>query len=274
MLGKLMKYEWKATWKLLVLANGLTLLMTIIAWGMVRILEQSGSDFRMMDFMAVMVLFTYVASMFAVSIGTGIFLIHRFYTSTYGDQGYLLHTLPVDTHHIIIAKLLVSAAWELINILSIYLSVIFLFASTKEVFESMMRGMKDAIEYLGAEKITAFTVIMTLLAFVFSLFAKVLKVGACISLGQLAPNHKLLLSFGWYAGIYVIEQILQVVYFAVVIAFERQLGDRAVDYFSHYGGMSLFGGNWWETSLIGAIISCVIFYLLTWYMMSRKLNLD
>lgn len=273
MLGKLMKYEWKATWKLLVLANGLTLLMTIIAWGMVRILEQSGS-FQMIDFMAVMVLLTYVASMFAVSIGTGIFLIHRFYTSTYGDQGYLLHTLPVDAHHIIIAKLLVSAAWELINMVSIYLSVIFLFASSKEVLKSMMRGMKDAIEYLGAEKITAFTVIMTLLAFVFSLFAKVLKVGACISLGQLAPNHKLLLSFAWYAGIYVIEQILQAVYWAAMFAFQRRLADGASSYVRDYGGMSLFGSNQWETTMIGAIISCVIFYLLTWYMMSRKLNLE
>lgn len=266
MLGKLMKYEWKATWKLLVSANALTWLMTIIAWFMVKILDRTGySDFEMMDFMAVMVLLTYVLSMFAVSVGTGIYLIYRFYTSTYGDQGYLLHTLPVDTHHIIIAKLLVSAAWELINIVSIYLSVIFLFASSSEIFDSMMRGMKDAIKYMGAEKITAFTVIMTLVAFLFSVFAKLLKVGACISLGQLSSNHKLMLSFAWYIAIYVVEQIIQGMYFAIQIAFHKRLSymDHA-SYFDHQ----------WETVLIGGIISCVVFYLLTWYVMSRKLNLD
>lgn len=261
-----MKYEWKATWKLLLSANALTLVMTIIAWCMVRAWERPGSDFPMMDFMAVMVLLTYVGSMFAVSVGTGIYLIHRFYTSTYGDQGYLLHTLPVDTHHIIIAKLLVSAAWEMINIVFIYLSVIFLFASSSEVFDSMMRGMKDTIEYLGAEKISAFTVIMTLVAFIFSLLANVLKVGACISLGQLSSNHKLMMSFAWYVVIYLVEQMLQGVYFAIQIAFRKQILTPSA-YVSYFD-------NQWETSLIAGIIGCVIFYLLTWYVMTRKLNLE
>ncbi|MDE7176657.1 MAG: hypothetical protein K2O59_02470 [Lachnospiraceae bacterium] len=265
MLGKLMKYEWKATWKLLLSANALTFMMTILAWCMVKILDHSGGDFAMMDFTAVMVLFTYAGSMFAVSVGTAIYLIHRFYTSTYGDQGYLLHTLPVDTHHIIVAKILVSTAWVMINILSIYLSVIFLFASSSEVFDSMMRGMKDTIEFLGAQKITIFTVIMTLIAFIFSVFAKVLKVGACISLGQLSSNHKLMLSFAWYVAIYVVERVVYGIYFALQITFYRGLSN------THY--TSIFD-NQWETSLIAGIISCVVYYLLTWYVMSRKLNLE
>lgn len=260
-----MKYEWKATWKLLLSANALTFVMTILAWCMVKILDRSGGDFAMMDFTAVMVLFTYAGSMFAVSVGTAIYLIHRFYTSTYGDQGYLLHTLPVDTHHIIVAKILVSTAWVMINILSIYLSVIFLFASSSEVFDSMMRGMKDTIEFLGAQKITIFTVIMTLIAFIFSVFAKVLKVGACISLGQLSSNHKLMLSFAWYVAIYVVERVVYGIYFALQITFYRGLSN------THY--TSIFD-NQWETSLIAGIISCVVYYLLTWYVMSRKLNLE
>lgn len=265
MLGKLMKYEWKATWKLLLAANALTFVMTILAWFMIKMWDQRGiSDFRMMDFMAVMVLFTYAGSMFAVSVGTSIFLIHRFYTSTYGDQGYLLHTLPVDTHHIIVAKVLVSAAWELINIVFIYLSVIFLIASTDEVFR-FMSGMKETIEYLGAEKVTAFTVIMTLLAFIFSVLAKVLKVGACISLGQLSSNHKLMCSFGWYVAIYIVEQIINGMYLAIQIAFYRGLSNK------HY---SSYFDNQWETTLIAGIISCVVYYLMTWYVMSRKLNLE
>ncbi len=265
MLGKLMKYEWKATWKLLLAANALTLVMTIIAWCMVKILDRSGSDFAMMDFTAVMVLFTYAGSMFAVSVGTAIYLIHRFYTSTYGDQGYLLHTLPVDTHHIIVAKILVSAAWVMINILSIYLSVVFLLASSSEVFGSMMREMKDTVELLGAQKITVFTVIMTLIAFVFSVFAKVIKIGACISLGQLSSNHKLMLSFAWYVAIYVVERVVYGIYFALQITFYKGLSN------THYGS---YFDNQWETKLIAGIISCVVYYLLTWYVMSRKLNLE
>ena len=63
-----MKYEWKATWKLLLSANILTVVMTGLARWMVYLMEEApySSDFQMVDFVAVMVLFTYVASMFAV----------------------------------------------------------------------------------------------------------------------------------------------------------------------------------------------------------------
>lgn len=30
----------------------------------------------------------------------------------------------------------------------------------------------------------------------------------------------------------------------------------------------------WETTLLAGILGCVIYYILTWYVMGRKLNLD
>ena len=65
MLGKLMKYEWKATWKLLLAANLLTVVMTFLAAWMVHIMGSSSAS-NMVDFVAVMVIITYVGSMFAV----------------------------------------------------------------------------------------------------------------------------------------------------------------------------------------------------------------
>lgn len=264
MLGKLMKYEWKATWKLLTAANLLTVVMTVLAWCMVHVVEHSG-DFRMVDFMTVMVVITYVLSMFVVYAGTAIYLIYRFYTSTYGDQGYLLHTLPVDTHHIIIAKTLVSAIWVGISVALIYLSVFVLFMSSGDAFFNMMEGMADAVELISGDEITAFMLIMTMIAGIFSIFARVLKIGACISLGQLSSNHKLLCSFGWYLGIYVVECVIQGIYFVIRLAF--------ADYVSQENYFSYFGADW-ETTLLAGIVSCVVFYILTWYVMSHKLNLD
>ncbi len=264
MLGKLMKYEWKATWKLLLSANLLIVGMTFLAWWMVNMVEYS-DDFRMMDFVAVMVMVTYAGSMFAVYVGTAIYLIHRFYTSTYGDQGYLLHTLPVDTHHIIIAKALVSVMWVLTSSVIIYFSVLLLFASSEDIFISMMEGIVDSIKLLGAEEFTAFAAVMTVVAYVVSLIAKVLKVGACISLGQLSSNHKLMVSFAWYVGIYLVERVFQGVYFGLRLAFTRRLSP--MNYISYFD-------NHWETTLLAGIAGCVVFYVLTWYVMEKKLNLD
>ena len=129
MLGKLMKYEWKATWKFMCLANLMILIMTILADITVKLDFFSYQRDNMLQFIAMMVMMTYVLSMFAMVIGVAIFLIYRFYTSTYSDQGYLLHTLPVDKHHIIIAKVLVSALWIIMCEFVMYFSVIVLVAA-------------------------------------------------------------------------------------------------------------------------------------------------
>ena len=81
-----MKYEWQATWKLLLPANLLIIVMTFFGCMAVR-LNLGDIDNDGIMFGAVMILVTYVGSMFVVMIGTAIFLIYRFYTSTYGDQG-------------------------------------------------------------------------------------------------------------------------------------------------------------------------------------------
>lgn len=267
MLGKLMKYEWKATWKLLLPANLVIVVMTLIAWLVTNMVEYGTyrSNLQMVDFMEVMVILTYVISMFAVYMGTAIFLIYRFYTSTYGDQGYLLHTLPVDTHHIILAKVIVSAGWLLINSLIMGGSVLILFTAREDAFFTMMEGVMDIMEFMSGEEITMFTLVMTMVAYVFSLFARVLKVAACISLGQLSSNHKLMLSFAWYIGIYFVECLCQGVYFAIRLAF--QYHSSSVDWVSYYSTQ-------WETTLLAGIVSCVIYYILTWYVMGRKLNLE
>ena len=264
MLGKLMKYEWKATWKLLLSANLVTLVMAVLAWALENVVEYS-SEYSIVDFMQTIVLFTFFFSVLAVSVGTVIYLIHRFYTSTYGDQGYLLHTLPVDTHHIIIAKVLVSTIWVLITEWIIIFSAVALLTGSMDTLRNMMEGFVEVLELLGAEKVTVFTGIMTMIAIVFSLLARVLKVTACISLGQLSSNHKLMVSFAWYIACYVVQRIIQTVYMAIVFAFYNSRSEVSLS--------SIFRSHW-EIILLSSIIYSVVFYLLTWYVMSRKLNLD
>lgn len=260
MLGKLMKYEWRSTWKLLVPMNLLIVVMTLIACFTVHV-DVFDTDNEAVIFSAIMIIMTYVASMFAVMVGTAIYLVYRFYTSTYGDQGYLLHTLPVDKHHIIIAKVLVSAAWALLSSFLVYMSVLFLFASEGDLFEEFFDGMESIVVQAGNNRVSGFAVIMTLIALIVSMFARVLKVAACISLGQLSPNHKLLTAFAFYFGVYIAQQIVNGFYYAF-------LGYVNTKTKSYYYGRS------WEYMLIAGLIYCVIFYLVTWHIMDKKLNLD
>lgn len=214
MLGKLMKYEWQATWRLLLPANLLIVVMTFFACMAIR-LNLGDIKNEGIVFAAVMILVTYVGSMFVVMIGTAIYLIYRFYTSTYGDQGYLLHTLPVDKHHIVIAKVAVSTAWILFSSFLMYLSILFIFASEKGVILEMVDSMRVLAKEMDGRP-SFFVGAMTVIAFVVSVLSRVLKVTACLSLGQLSANHKLLMSFAYYFGIYFLQQILRSLYYVLL----------------------------------------------------------
>lgn len=263
MLGKLMKYEWKSTWKLLLPMNMLIIVMTFLACITVQV-DFFDSNNSMVIFSGMMIILTYIGSMFVVCIGTAIYLIYRFYTSTYGDQGYLLHTLPVDKHHIIIAKVVVSTAWILISMMLMFISVMFLFAEQGEFLVDFIDTFESVIEYWGGAKISGFVMLMTLIAAVFRIFAKVLKVTACISLGQLSSDHKVLMSFAFYFAFYFVQRIFTMLYFVFIEVLNSASDSYRISYFD----------NSWEGTLISGILYSVIFYLLTWYVMDKKLNLE
>ena len=261
MLGKLMKYEWKSTWKLLVPANLLIIVMTFFACVTVRLelfqdISREGTVFA-----SLIIIMMYILSMFVALVGTAVYLIHHFYTSTYGDQGYLLHTLPVDKHHIIIAKVLVSFGWVLLSSFLMYTSVLLLLGLEEDIFSVLAEIMEITVIGRYEGRAAALTVIMTIITLIVEMLARVLKVTACISLGQLSSNHKLLVAFAYYFGIYIIQQIINMFYYLFLGLIWKKTDDVRL------------GGSW-EFLLIIGLIYCVVFYLLTWHVMDKKLNLD
>lgn len=264
MLGKLMKYEWKATWKLLIPLNLFIVVMSVLAYITIQLkFFDSNNDLVMMT--GTMLLLAYVLSMFVISVVTVIYLIYRFYTSVYGDEGYLLHTLPVDKHHIIVAKAVVSVSWIVLNIFLIYLSILFLISTQEWFVETIVDGFDFYIEVMNNyDRVGAFEIIMTFVASFFAMLARVLKITACVSLGQLSSNHKVLSSIGFYYAIYIVQRIFTLIFYTI-----QTLIASASDYTYYFS----YGSSWVFT-LLSSLIYCVVFYFLTWYMMDRKLNLD
>ena len=266
MLGKLMKYEFKATWKLLVPMDIFLVIMSILAYITVRMTLLS-SENELVLMTGTLVLATYMISVFVIMIVTIRYLIYRFYVSVYGDEGYLLHTLPVDKHHIIIAKVLAAVIWIVGNTILIYLSVAFLFTSSGEIMRDLKEAMEYYVDFINSySKVSGFSIFMTFVASFVTVIARILKVTACISLGQLSSNHKVLVSFGFYYGIYVVQRIFTMIYLMTI-----SIANMARDNVSL---TSSFFGVGWEFALISGLIYSVIFYFLTWYIMDKKLNLD
>lgn len=108
MLGRLFKYELKATSKVLVPIYIAFIAITIISRVSIDLQVDEGS---LWSFINGMGLFVFIISAITMFVATAIVIIWRFYRNTSSDEGYLLFTLPVKVDYIIISEFLCALIW-------------------------------------------------------------------------------------------------------------------------------------------------------------------
>ncbi len=119
MFGKLIKNEFRGTWKFMVTIFASFALLTVFGGVSVRIL--STADYP--GLLPILTLMLYVMSFFVVFFGILIYLGNRYYKTMYSTQGYLTHTLPATETSIFCSKVLVSSIWMLAGVLLMVLSI-------------------------------------------------------------------------------------------------------------------------------------------------------
>lgn len=119
MLGKLLKYELKATSRTFIPLYGALLLVALIN----NLLSKSSFNFG-----STIALILLVGLFMALGIATLVLLIQRFNKNLLGDEGYLMFTLPVKPYALILSKLIITVFWGMISVLVGILTFILLFA--------------------------------------------------------------------------------------------------------------------------------------------------
>ncbi|MEG2857647.1 MAG: hypothetical protein RR994_03400, partial [Clostridia bacterium] len=107
MLGKLLKYEMKSTARIFLPLYGCIVVFAAIVRAFMQINTGAGS--RLLNILSGLSVFLYVAIIISTFVITLIVLIQRFYRNLLGDEGYLMHTLPVRTRQQIGAKLIAAS---------------------------------------------------------------------------------------------------------------------------------------------------------------------
>ena len=141
MLGKLISHEWKDTWKLMTILNGAVIVLSVL--GMFFAATGNLTDiFNREDVTSVWVfvmyisfIMVYILGIIALSVGTTLYFYVRFYRNLYTDQGYLMHTLPVTEHELILSKAIVAFIWKAVSVLVVGLgigAIVLTFAGTAE----------------------------------------------------------------------------------------------------------------------------------------------
>ncbi len=274
MLGKLIKHEWRAFWKIPAFVSLFLAIFTVFGilalnakiWAVENPVIQS---------LSVFVLLFYYIAIIVISFVTVIYTAIRFYRNIYTDEGYLMHTLPVTQKSLIISKLIVSYIWTIITALviicSIFSLVWTLMSSTGtdvsvwnllcKMYESLSNPdvIAEFKEILGMSPV-AF-IIYTLFACIITPIYSILMIYTSISLGQLFKKHKVLGSVLSYIGIYTALQIIGSIVTAPVM-----FSAASVE-FTSFAPILYF-------SLAEAIVLIIVFFFLTEWIMKKKLNLD
>ena len=120
MFAKLLKYEWKATSKLLGVLSLAALGVGVVGTSVLKILVVSFADGigdGLEGFIPVILIPAMIMIVFALiayAFGSVIILMYRFYKNKFTDEGYLTFTLPVNSHQIFLSSLLNMLIWLMI----------------------------------------------------------------------------------------------------------------------------------------------------------------
>ena len=186
MLLKLLKYDFRAMWKSFSLIWGAALALAVVnrftitgRWSTSLVGENT-------SYAALFALFLVFAAMFVIA---SVFVIQRFSRGLLGDEGYLMHTLPVQSWQLVVSKLICAlAVWIASGVVAVLSMLVmapvnFLEMLQYPIWQALFRGIMshpDVLAYLAEICL----VIVSLMVLGFS------TLYLAMSLGHLSPRWK------------------------------------------------------------------------------------
>jgi hypothetical protein len=195
MLGKLMKYEFKATARIF-----LPLFAAMLAVAAISKLTL-GLRMQAPHIISLVLSIMLMVGAFVITL---ILTVQRFYKNFMTDEGSLMFTLPVGTGRLIWSKLIVAAVWTVVCTAAVFLAIMMMTFSGDE-----WRQLVLAIRELDLPSVdTTFFIIEFCALVLASLLTGILTIYASLALSMFANNHRVALSFGIYIALNTLMQIL------------------------------------------------------------------
>lgn len=193
----------------------------------------------------------------ATIIATAMVILLRFYNGLLGDEGYLMHTLPVSTHKLVLAKGISASIVTLISTIIAAISISILAVtdfSIKYMVKDIVQGYKD---YPKAILLT----LLILLLIIISTMVAIYKIYLAMSIGQLFNSKRGLISLLAYIGIGVVEAVI-INILGYVVDFERLQVNNANQAIGLFSALCVI-----------VFVMLVIYHFIVATILSKKLNL-
>ena len=264
MLGKLLKYDFRAMWKQFSIIWPAALVIALINRFTLPFNRGGGSEVEVgvkSELLAMITITVFVGVMCAMFVVAMVFVLTRFYRGLLGDEGYLMHTLPVKTWQLVLSKLICAVVVTVINvsvsILAMFLmmpidwTVLFDVIQWQRLVQGLLE-QPDALAYLGE----------FFLLCIVALALMVTMVYLSMSIGHLFHRRRVLMSVAAFFALDVAGNL--------IITLMGELG--MLQFLDEMVSLSGHGGVWVGIALM--LLPAVLMFFATSYLLEHRLNLE
>ena len=275
MLGKLLKHEFRATGRLMLPALGAVLVLAVLANLSIRFIQVTDSTF--LTILLALVIGAFAIGMVAAAVMTLVLMVLRFYRNLLRDEGYLMHTLPVNVHELVWSKLIVSLVWFVVTGLVIFLVLLLtgLIQSGTSLGDFFMGfpSWAEIREFLAKAGIRSSDLVLVvfelLMGMLLTTLATCLHFYAAMALGHMFSKDKVLLSILFFVGLSIVLSIFQTgmgINMAYRLEGMSDYVEVARDALNLFRGLVFRG-------LLAQLIQGAILYVVTTLSLKKRLNL-
>ncbi len=216
-----------------------------------------------------------VAALLAGNVSAIVFGIIRYYKNLFSTEGYLSFTLPVTpAQHIFVKAITITAVEIIAGVVAV---ISFCIATAGDLLEEIGNLisylLKMAFTELKPVHLILFMIELVVLL-VIKTISQYLLYYACITIGQLAHKHKVLLAFGVF-GIYAVISSVASVFinvFAGNLLATTNLYEKIVQIFAK--NPYTFIHIAFVISLVSYLLVSAIYFLISNIIIKKKLNLE
>ena len=264
MLGKIMKYDFKALCRYLLPIYAILIGSSIALRLCIEITQATDGSF-LGGILAVLFGLTFGLSTLVTLFSVFVIIIIHFYKTLLSDQGYFYLALPVSYDAHLISKILMGAVFIVLSLFALFVSLIPFFVGNVEL-PAILNVFKNIFEVVGEVGKYPYGIPCMILMLLIYLFGFQIKVYFCIFLGQLWQKHRILGAFLAYIAtglvLRIAASILSINSFNAL-----KLIVNPENIFSKPLGLLL------EVLVFYALVYALE-YILTRFILKRKLNLE
>lgn len=269
MLAKLLKYDFKAMFKIFLPLWGVLLVVS----GINRLFTGAGLDAEQgLGLVNSLMVLLYVLLIMAVMVVTTVIIIARFYQGLLKDEGYLMFTIPVKPWQLVASKLISAVVISIISgvVALASVAIIAYFPEMGQVLAELWKmGMKNVPNFLPL-------VILLVVSLFVGIICSVSQVYASMALGHLAGSHRV----GFAVLAFIVLSVIWSTVGSVIGLFgypdltSTMISINEIEVSVDVAGISnvLLTATVW--GLILDVVRCVVHLIITNYILSRRLNLE